>query len=89
MTISKIRTYPPLFSRQSLFRRTCPKHFTFSRLDVYKSFIKPQNELKYPHWTKYPPISTKLVSATELKFKFKRLERYRQILNQNRFWKLP
>ena len=85
MTIGKIHTYSPLFSRKFLFRRTYPKRFTFSRLDIYKSFIKPQNQRKYQHWTEYPLISTRVISSTELKFKIKRLERYRQILNQNRY----
>lgn len=89
MTISKIHTYSPLFSRRFLFRRTYPRHFTFSRLDIYKSFIKPESKHIYPHWTKYPLLSTKLSSSAELKFKFKRLERYSQILRQNKYWKLP
>ena len=57
--------FPPLFSRNKKIKRR-PKHFTFDTIDIYKSNLSPQTKQSFPHWSKYPLRTHRIINATDL-----------------------
>lgn len=57
--------FPPLFSRSKKHKKR-PKHFTFDTIDIYKSNLTPQSKQDFPHWSKYPLRTHRILSSKEL-----------------------
>jgi hypothetical protein len=64
-------TFPPLFSRSKKFKRN-PKHFTFDIVSIYKSNLIPQTKHDFPHWTKYPNRTTRIIDKQTLVIRLRR-----------------
>lgn len=56
--------FPPLFSRSKKHKH--PKHFKFDTIDIYKSNLIPQTKQDFPHWSRYPIRTHRIISGKEL-----------------------
>ena len=62
---------PPLFSRSKSFKRK-PKHFTFDVISIYTSNLIPQTQHDFPHWSKYPNKTIKIIDKNSLIIRLRR-----------------